>query len=290
VRVLVTGAAGQLGRELVRTAPPDITCRAVDRAGLDISDAQAVSDAIGGFQPTLIINAAAYTAVDKAETQASEAQRVNVEGPELLAQAAAGISGCRLLHVSTDYVFSGEASRPYRPVDETNPHSVYGRTKLEGEHAVRALLGARALVLRTAWVYDSLGPNFLCTMLRLMRERGNVRVVADQIGCPTTTRSLSRVVWSLAAQPALGGTFHWSDAGVASWYDFAIAIAEEAASRGLLAAGASVAPIATEDYPTPARRPRFSLLDSSSTVAALGIAQQHWRVGLRQVLDDIRHG
>jgi dTDP-4-dehydrorhamnose reductase len=244
----------------------------------------------GEFQPSLIINAAAYTAVDKAETQVVEARRANAQGPAILAQAAATIGNCRLLHMSTDYVFQGEIPRPLRPDDETGPLGVYGRTKVEGELAVRSLLGASALVLRTAWVYDSQGPNFLCTMLRLMREHGSVRVVADQIGCPTATRSLAEVIWSLAARPELGGIFHWSDAGVASWYDFAVAIAEEAASRGLLPGGVSVSPIATEEYPTPAKRPRFSVLDSSSTAAVLGFSQQHWRVGLRRVLDEVGNG
>jgi dTDP-4-dehydrorhamnose reductase len=288
MRVLITGAGGQVGRELLRAAPPQAEVRALDRNDLDIGDASAVREVVGEFAPAVIINAAGYTAVDKAEQEHEVALRVNAEGPRLLAQAARGLNGCRLVHISTDYVFDGDSARAYRPGDAPHPLSVYGRTKLEGEDAVLAALGPRAVVLRTSWVYGAHGRNFLHTMLRLMRERGAVRVVADQIGTPTSTPALAEVLWQFAKRPGLAGVHHWTDAGVASWYDFAVAIAEEAAAIGLLPPGIEVTPIATEDYPTPARRPACSVLDKRATIAALALEPRHWRQRLREELARLR--
>jgi dTDP-4-dehydrorhamnose reductase len=288
MRVLITGAGGQVGRELVRAAPPQAEVRALDRNDLDIGDAGAVHDVVVEFAPAVIINAAGYTAVDKAEQEHEVALRVNAEGPRLLAQAARGLNGCRMVHISTDYVFDGASARAYRPGDAPHPLSVYGRSKLEGEQAVLAALGARAVVLRTSWVYGAHGRNFLHTMLRLMRERGAVRVVADQIGTPTSTPALAEALWQFAKRPGLAGVHHWTDAGVASWYDFAVAIAEEAAAIGLLPPGIEVTPIATEDYPTPARRPACCVLDKRATVAALALEPRHWRQRLREELARLR--
>jgi len=287
--VLVTGADGQLGGTLVQTLPPGYTISALSRAGLDICDAAAVSRVVTEFQPSLIVNAAAYTAVDKAETNVEQAARVNAAGPANLARSAKAIAGCRLLHVSTDYVFSGDLSRAYLASDETGPASVYGATKLHGEKNVLGELGARAVVLRVAWVYSPRGANFLLTMLRLMRERRSVSVVADQIGCPTAAISIAGAIWAFAGKSQLSGVHHWAESGVASWYDFAVAIAEESLARGLLPDGVAVRPISTDEYPTAAKRPRFSLLDSRATAAALGLPQVHWRTRLRQVLDEIKN-
>ncbi len=290
MRVLITGAGGQLGRELVRTAPAAATVRALDRTYLDVTDAAAVQAVVGEYQPTVILNAAGYTAVDRAESDQEAAWRLNAEAPRQLAEAARTVRQCRLIHVSTDYVFDGESPRPYQPQDAPNPLSAYGRSKLAGEQAALEVLGNRATVVRTAWVYSAHGRNFLHTMLRLMREQGVVRVVADQIGSPTATASLAEMLWACAERPGLTGIFHWTDAGVASWYDFAVAIAEEANGRRLLAAPAQVLAIASEDYPTPARRPRCSLLDRRSTIAAVGLEPEHWRVRLRSVLDELARG
>jgi len=289
VRVLITGAGGQVGRELVRQAPPQAEVRAVERSELDIGDPLAVRELVAAFAPEVILNAAGYTAVDKAEHEHEAALRVNAEGPRLLAAAAAARHGCRLVHISTDYVFDGEGARAWRPDDTPHPLGVYGRTKLEGERAVLAALGQRAVVLRTSWVYGAHGRSFLHTMLRLMRERGAVRVVADQIGAPTSTPALAEALWQFARRPGLAGVHHWSDAGVASWYDFAIAIAEIGAALGLLPAAVEVRPIATEDYPTPAKRPAMSLLDTRATVSALGLEPHHWRKRLREVMQDLKH-
>jgi dTDP-4-dehydrorhamnose reductase len=289
MRVLITGAAGQVGRELVHRAPPTVSLLALDRERLDITDDGAVAEVMHKFQPTHIINAAAYTAVDRAETERDAAWALNALAPGTLAAAAARSGCCRMIHISTDYVFDGDSSRPYLTDDAPRPLSVYGASKLEGERAVLELLPAHSAIVRTSWVYGAHGRNFVHTMLRLMREHSTVRVVADQIGSPTAAGPLADVLWALTLRPALTGLFHWTDAGTASWYDFAVAIAEDAQMRGLLGQPVTITPIATEEYPTPARRPRLSLLDKRSTVAALGFAPEHWRTPLRAVLDELPH-
>jgi len=288
VRVLLTGAGGQLGRALVSTAPPGAELRALGRDRLDIADAAAVAAAAGAFRPEIVINAAAYTAVDRAESEPEAARQGNVRGPMLLAEAAAAV-GARMIHVSTDFVFNGTQSRAYTPDDEPDPISVYGRTKLEGERAVSEILGEGAVVVRTAWVYSAWGRNFVNTMLRLMREHEEVGVVADQVGTPTAATSLARALWALAAE-GCGGVFHWTDAGVASWYDFAVAIAEEGRTAGLLDRPVAVRPITTADYPTPAKRPAFSMLDWRSTAKRTGLTPRHWRENLRDVLQEASSG
>ncbi len=193
-------------------------------------------EAIERHTPDVIVNAAAYTAVDRAESDAEGARLLNTGAPGLLAHAARN-RGVRLIHLSTDFVFDGMSSTPYAPTASPNPLSTYGRTKLEGEHAVLEVLGERAIILRSSWIYHSRGQNFVRSMLRLMREKRAVRVVADQIGTPTAASSLARVIWKLVYRPDIGGVHHWSDSGVASWYDFAVAIAEEAEARGLISTG-----------------------------------------------------
>jgi dTDP-4-dehydrorhamnose reductase len=286
MKVLVTGARGQVGRALISAAPAGEQLQAVGHAELDIGDSQAVDAYIGVARPDVIVNAAAYTAVDRAENESEAAHRVNAQGPANLARAAAR-TGARLLHLSTDFVFDGQSSIPYRPLDPTNPLGVYGASKLAGERAVSELLPENSVILRTAWVYDATGKNFVLTMLRLMRERGTVRVVADQIGSPTAAGSIAEALWAIVARPDVTGVNHWTDSGVASWYDFAVAIAEEWAQATGATSVASVIPIGTADYPTPAKRPRFSVLDKTSTSAALGMVPRHWRHNLRQVIGEI---
>jgi dTDP-4-dehydrorhamnose reductase len=288
VKALLTGAAGQLGRSLRAMRPASVELIACTRADLDIGDAAAVQARLARERPDVIINAAAYTAVDKAESEPQLARRINTDGAENLARAARDI-GARLIHVSTDFVFDGESSSPYRPEAPTRPLSVYGLTKRDGERAVLATLPQHSVIVRTAWVYAAEGANFLRTMLRLLGERGAVRVVADQVGTPTAAGPLAEVLWRIAAEPQIRGIHHWTDAGVASWYDFAVAIAEEGAVRGLLPAAVTVTPIATEEYPTPARRPAYSVLDKRS-LAAFGFAPLHWRQRLRETLQGLAHG
>jgi dTDP-4-dehydrorhamnose reductase len=285
MKVLITGANGQLGRALQATAPLGVSIIAAGSAELDIGDAAAVDALLLAERPDAIFNAAAYTAVDKAESEEALATRTNAEGVANLARGAAAI-GARLVHVSTDFVFNGLSGVPYLPDAPTAPLGVYGRTKRQGELAA----GPDALVVRTAWVYGSRGGNFVRTMLRLMAERDEVRVVADQIGTPTFAASLADALWRLHAAGAKG-LFHYTDSGAASWYDFAVAIQEESLVIGLLARAVPVIPIATSDYPTPAARPHYSVLDKSATFALLGGAAPHWRVNLRKMLKDIlEHG
>jgi len=284
----MTGAGGQLGRALQATVPAGVDPVALDRAALDIGDAAAVMARVRDLAPALIINAAAYTAVDKAESDAETAHRINADAPGHLAAAAAAI-GARFIHISTDFVFDGTSGTPYRPDHPTAPLGVYGATKLAGERAVQAAQ-PDALIVRTAWVYGDTGHNFVRTMLRLMAERDEVRVVADQIGTPSYATGLARALWALDAAGATG-IHHWTDSGAASWYDFAVAIQEEALAIGLLTRAVPVIPIATSDYPTPARRPSYSVLDKSAAVALVGTSAPHWRVHLREMLGVIKtHG
>jgi len=284
--VIITGAAGQLGFELQRTAPQGTTVLALDIDRLDLTDTPAVAAFIAEHQPSVIINGAAYTAVDRAEEQQAMAQAVNVTAAASLA-AAASQYGARVIQVSTDFVFGGATELPWRPTDATAPQSVYGRTKRDGERAVLDALGPRGLVIRTAWLYSAHGGNFVRTMLRLMRERDEVRVIADQLGTPTWANSLARTIWAAVEQPAASGILHWTDAGVASWYDFAVAIQEEAIVRGMLTSAVPIHAIATSEYPTPARRPSYSVLDKTETTRVLGVIPLHWRVNLRLMLDEL---
>ncbi|MFC3100226.1 dTDP-4-dehydrorhamnose reductase [Altererythrobacter lauratis] len=280
MKVLVTGATGQLGRALQQSAPPDCDVTAVDRAELDLTDGAAVRTFVHALKPDLLINAAAYTAVDRAESEEPLAHAVNAAAVAAMAEALKATSG-RLVQVSTDFVFDGASPRAYRPDDARNPLSAYGRTKAAGEDAV----GPDALIVRTAWVHAAGGSNFVRTMLRLMAERDELRVVADQIGAPTWASGLAATIWGLVAKDARG-IFHHTDAGVASWYDFAVAIQEEALALGMLGRAIPVIPIATADYPTPARRPALSLLDCSATRGLLGDGTTHWRTNLRAMLKE----
>ena len=287
MRVLVIGASGQLGWELARTRPEGVALELAGSSRCDIRDSAVVRALVAETRPEVIINTAAYTAVDRAEQERDAAFALNGHGPRHLAEAAAA-TGCRLIQVSTDFVFDGTKSSPYLPDAPCAPLGVYGESKLTGERAVMELLGERACVVRTAWLYSSHGNNFVKTMLRLMDERESLGVVADQIGTPTWGRGLAEALW-LAAKQGIGGVHHWTDSGVASWYDFSVAIQEEGLAIGLLAKEIAIRPIRTEDYPTPARRPSYSVLDKCITWAALGIEQPiHWRVALRRMLAEYK--
>ena len=269
MKVLVTGAGGQLGSALARRAPAGISVLAVDRTALDIGDRAAVQALVQREQPALIINAAAYTAVDKAETERELAFRINGEAVGHLAEAAAARSA-RLIHVSTDYVFDGTKATAYTPADATNPLSVYGQSKLAGERAALERC-PDALVVRTAWVYAATGRNFVLTMRKLIRERPEVRVVADQYGAPTHADSLARALWRYAALPSARGIQHWTDGGgPISWFDFASEIRAQLARAEPAAPLARVTAIATSEYPTPARRPQRAVLDISGSTELIG--------------------
>jgi dTDP-4-dehydrorhamnose reductase len=308
MKVLLTGAAGQLGHALRQQVPTGVELIATSRSGsgadgdgliaLDLADAEACRAAVHQHRPDWVLNGGAYTAVDKAESEPELAHAVNAGAPRAFAEALRETGG-RLLQVSTDFVFNGAQGSPYRPEQPRDPLGVYGASKAAGEDAVEQLLGSngRGVILRTSWVMGPVGRNFALTMLRLHRERGAsgqpLAVVADQVGCPTSTHTLAQACWrviersaglSADSSSALGPILHWSDAGAASWYDVAVAVGELAVDLGLLERAAVVNPITTVDYPTPAQRPSYSLLDCTDTRRALALEPTHWRTALRQLL------
>ena len=285
MRALIFGAGGQVGRAMASTAPVDAEIVALTRAQCDISSRSQVARAIAAAAPDIVFNAAAYTAVDRAESEEAQAEAINALAPGLIAQEARA-AGSRIVHISTDYVFDGSATRPYRPEDPVAPQSVYGRTKLAGERAVAAA-DPEALTVRTSWVYTAHGSNFVNTMLRLMREREQIGVVADQIGAPTHAESLAAALWKLALAGATG-VLHYRDAEAASWYDFAVAIQAEAHAIGLLERRIPIAPIATSDYSTPAPRPGYSVLDASEAWRIIGGPPPPWQENLRATLKEVR--
>jgi dTDP-4-dehydrorhamnose reductase len=284
VKVLITGANGQVGWELQRTAPADIEIIALTRTQLDITQAGLVNALIESERPDWVINAAAYTAVDKAETEQELAYRINRDGPANIAAACKGV-GARMLQISTDFVFDGKQSTPYLPTDTPKPINVYGASKQAGDQAVQQILGDACTIVRTSWVYSSHGNNFVKTMLRLMAEREELRVVADQVGTPTWANGLARAIWNMV-ETGVAGVQHWSDNGVASWYDFAQAIMEEGVALGLLVSPIRVIPIPSHEYPTAAIRPSYTALDKWSNSMHITVRANHWREALREMLKE----
>ena len=288
LRVLVTGAGGQVGSALRCRAPAGAAVAALDSARLDITDEAAVRVAVAAAKPDVILNAAAYTAVDRAESDQERADAVNRDGAAHLA-AAARDNGARIIHLSTDFVFDGERGTPYPPEAPCRPINVYGASKQAGEEAVQELAGDAALIVRTSWVYAARGQNFVLTILRLLGEQPAVRVVQDQVGRPTWATSLADALWRAVRRTDLAGIHHWADAGVASWYDLAVAIQEESLTLGLLTRTVPIHAISTGEMPRPARRPGYSVLDTSRTTQALGLEPAHWRANLRLMLREL-HG
>jgi dTDP-4-dehydrorhamnose reductase len=264
IKVMLTGKDGQLGKALV--------------------------DKIPEHRPDWVLNAGAYTAVDRAESEPELAMAVNAVAPEAFAQALGEVGG-RLLQVSTDFVFNGTQAHPYHPDQPVDPISVYGTTKAEGERLVQKTLPATSFcILRTSWVYGPVGNNFCLTMLRLHRlksaQNETLNVVADQIGCPTSALNLACACWS-AINHGSSGIHHFSDAGAASWYDFAIAIGDAGVAAGIIDQSAKVVPITSSEYPTPAKRPGYSLLDCTATRIALELDINHWQKELSKVIAKI---
>jgi dTDP-4-dehydrorhamnose reductase len=278
--ILVTGAQGQVGFELVRLLAPLGDVIATDRAKLDLADPDAIVVAMRGVRPSLVVNAGAYTAVDLAEKEGALAMSVNGRAPGILAEEAKRL-GAVLVHYSTDYVFDGTGTSPYAEDAPTAPQSAYGASKLEGERAIAAS-GAAALVFRTSWVYGTRGRNFLLTIRRLAAERDELRIVDDQIGVPNWCRVVAEatariLAAGLPAAAERAGLYHLSSGGRASWYDFARAIVGDAPRP-------RVVPIATASYPTPARRPAYSVLATAKFEATFGFALPDWRDGLARCL------
>lgn len=283
MKVLLTGAGGQLAAELLHTAPPEQEVIALDREELDLTDEAAITAAVARYRPEAVINAAAYTAVDRAEEDEETAIRVNGAAPGTMAEACRDL-GIPLVHISTDYVFDGQGDRPFTPNDQTAPLGAYGRTKSAGEAALRKA-GCSYAILRTSWVFSAHGGNFVKTMLRLSETRDRLTVVADQVGGPTPAAAIADaclgIARTLADEPAKTGTYHFSGTPDVSWADFAREIFAQAGR------GTTVEDIPTSAYPTPAKRPANSRLDCSATEAAFGIARPDWRAHLADVLAEL---
>jgi dTDP-4-dehydrorhamnose reductase len=295
LKVLITGSKGQLGWELQRCQPDRVhSVTLVDLPEFDLTNQDQVLQLFAQHQFDCVINCAAYTAVDKAETDHATAFKANGNAPGQLALLAKK-QNARFIQISTDFVFDGSQGTPYEPQSIPNPLSVYGASKLAGEQAVLEAYPEQSLVIRTSWVYSVHGGNFPKTMVKLMAERETLNVVSDQIGTPTWAHSLAQCVWKavVAQGDAIQtGIVHFADAGTASWYDFAVAIQEEALTIGLLTKPIAIHPIPASQYPTPARRPSFSVMNRSSGWA-LAQGQTHWRVQLRKMLQqlkELQHG
>ncbi|WP_417528913.1 dTDP-4-dehydrorhamnose reductase [Marinomonas shanghaiensis] len=307
MKIIVIGSTGQLGWELQQAQSAieqtlGVTFHTIylSSSQLDITDGVKVTTAIKLHHPDIVINAAAYTAVDKAESDEAKAYSVNALGVKNLAVACHQCSA-KLIHVSTDFVFDGSKNTPYLSSDSTNPVSVYGASKLAGEQHVQAILANQACIVRTAWVYSEHGNNFVKTMLRLMAEKDQLGVVYDQVGTPTWAKGLAKMIWTLAVRmhnenssqysplESVSQTpiHHWTDAGVASWYDFAVAIQDIAFEKGLLDKRIPVRPIPTSAYTTAAKRPSYSVLDKASAEQASGRITQHWRASLEEMLGNL---
>ena len=293
MKVLLTGAAGQLGRSLIAQQPAGIELIATSRQDLDLASADACRAAVQHHQPDWVLNAGAYTAVDKAESEAELAHAVNAGAPAAFASALQDQGG-RLLQLSTDFVFNGQQGTPYRPEQQRDPLGVYGASKAAGEEAVQASFGdgSQGMILRTSWVIGPVGKNFALTMLRLHRGRDQLGIVADQVGCPTSTLNLAQACWQAIQRSSDGielpQVMHWSDAGAASWYDVAVAVGRIGAELGLVDRPANVHPITTADYPTPATRPGYSLLDCTASRNALQLQPEHWLNALKTILEQVR--
>lgn len=282
MKILVTGAAGQLGRAMTRTAPAlnGVEVVAATHADLDLLDAGAVRRFVTGGGFTHIVNCAGYTAVDRAETEKQACTAANIEGPANLASAA-DEAGARLVHVSTDYVFDGRSHRPYAEGDKPAPLQHYGATKRRGETRVLAAC-PEAIIVRTQWLYGLGGPNFVETMLRLSDQRGSageIAVVADQVGSPTCADDLARALWAIVtARQWVPGIYHYSNEGAATWYDLAVAVMRMAGRS------TQIIPIPTEEYPTPAARPAYALLDKRRIRATYGVETPHWADSLARYM------
>ena len=292
--LLLTGRNGQLGTVFLKQWETSVLSDRyelveVGRGDLDIADSYEVRQYLSGLSPTCILNAAAYTRVDEAESNRESAYSVNERAVGLLAEWCDNNS-CRLVHISTDFVFNGEATSPYSIDSKTDPISVYGESKRAGELQVATRLPSSGIVVRTSWLYSEHGQNFVKTMLRLMSEGREVRVVSDQVGSPTSAYTLSNFIARLIATDSAAGVYHFTDGGELSWYEFAVAIREIGVELGLIPARATVTPVTAADYPTAARRPPYSVLERTPKGAPDCGATPSWRAELYSVLERIKAG
>jgi dTDP-4-dehydrorhamnose reductase len=287
--ILLIGSNGQVGTELQNFLSSNYQVIAVTRPQIDLTQTDNLRQIIRETQPEIIINAAAYTAVDKAETEPELATAINTTAPQIIAEESQKL-GSFLIHFSTDYVFNGNSNYPYQESDITNPVSVYGQTKLAGEIAIQKAC-SQYMILRTAWVYGTYGKsNFVKTMLRLGKERPEARVVTDQIGSPTWAQDIALTITQIIPQltSEIAGIYHYTNSGVASWYDFAIAIFEEAEKLGFPLKINQVIPITSPEYPTPAKRPAYSVLACQKISKILGTHPPHWRQRLILMLKELQ--
>ena len=294
MKVLITGSQGQLGKELLKNIPHDIEVIAADRKTFNLLDLKDCREFIFDNKPDWIINAAAYTAVDLAEDEEEKAILINGEAPTEIANALKKTGG-KLLQISTDFVFDGKSSSPYKVDDEPNPINIYGKSKLIGENGIKNILqdNNQYIILRTSWVMGSEGNNFTKTMLRLLKIKEKVSVVYDQIGCMTSSKYLSNICWLIIQKDITKNInnqkiFHWTDAGVSSWFDIATEIGDLSFKLNLLKNPAKVLPISSDNFPTRAKRPNFSLLDCSITKEILNIENKYWRYSLLEILQELK--
>ena len=281
-KILVTGANGQLGKEIRDQAcdHPDYEFFFQSREDMPLENFEMIRTVFHLVKPDIFINCAAFTAVDKAESEKDHAFQVNGEAVGIIAALCAE-SGTRFIHVSTDYVFDGEGTKPYKETDFTSPVNVYGASKLQGEEQAFRF-NPDAIIIRTSWVYSSYGKNFVKTILRLINERNEINVVNDQRGCPTYAKDLAGLILDLAGREQVqGGLYHFSNQGEISWYDFALAI------RDMAGSGCAVRPILTTQFPTPAKRPHYSVLDSTRVVERFGVSLRPWKDSLRACIEKI---
>ncbi len=286
MKILVTGSRGQLGYALTHMdCEHDVT--GVDVDELDITNAEAVKKFFADKQFDVVVNAAAYTNSDQAENDYETAYAVNCTGVKNLAKVCKE-HGSRLIHISTDYVFDGQGYKPYKTTDPTGPKCAYGKSKLAGEKVLQETLD-NSVIIRTAWLYSAYGNNFMKTMLRLMKERKELKVVSDQIGTPTSVNTLVNAILNCIERPELRGIFHWTDAGVTSWYDFAVAIRSVAVELGVInETAAIITPISSDEYPVATPRPFYSVLDKKASRKAIGLEGEHWELTLKKVLGEER--
>ena len=294
MKVLITGSQGQLGKELLKNIPNDIEVIPTNRETFNLSDLKNCREFIFDNKPDWIINAAAYTAVDLAEDEEEIAIRINSEAPTEIAKALKKTGG-RLLHISSDFVFDGKSRSPYKVDDEPNPINVYGKSKLLGENGIKNILqdNNQYIILRTSWVMGSEGNNFAKTMLKLLKIKDKISVVYDQIGCMTSSKYLSIICWLIIQKDITKNInnqkiFHWTEAGVSNWFDIATEIRELSLKLNLLKNPAKVIPISSDNFPTKAKRPNFSLLDSSTTKEVLNIENNNWRFSLLEILQELK--
>ena len=288
--IVVTGATGQLGQTLSRlwseSPLPQYQFKALDRSELDLSQADSAIAVLTELKPSVIVNAAAYTQVDKAESDSIDVYRINAGAVGRIAAWSAE-NDARLIHISTDFVFGGASKTPYEPGQQKNPLGVYGASKLAGERQIQALAKRRSTVIRTSWLYCEYGNNFVKTMLRLMGEKDQLSVVDDQRGSPTSTHGLAALIFAMILNRNAAGTYHWTDGGSISWFEFALEIQRQGVQEGLLSRAIPISPISTSEFPTPARRPAYSVLDRSRTLADFDCPRADWQAQLNRVLKEL---